>query len=94
MSKAVASKPGSESLANSESLARELPQNQEPVHIYCKQLPCEVGNLCKLASLPGSKLKFDSVDTSNAKSLENTIAETLYLKPKSKVMLLYNINSI
>ena len=75
------------------SLARELPPNQEPVHIYFKRLPCEVHNLSMLASLPGTKLKFESIDTGNAKPLENTVPAALYLKPQCKVMLLYNINN-
>ena len=45
-----------------------------------------------LASIPGTELKFDSIDTGNAKLLENSAAADLYLK-RHKVMLLYNTNN-
>ena len=46
-----------------------------------------------LASIPGTELKFDSIDTGNAKSLKNSVAADLYLKRQCKVMLLYNSNN-
>jgi hypothetical protein len=77
------------------SLSREFDScgDVQPVHIYFKRLPVEVHNLSILAALPGSKLSFESIDTGNAQSLNNTVPAVLYLKPGCKVMLLYNISS-
>jgi hypothetical protein len=60
------------------SLSREFAScgDVQPVHIYFKRLPVEVHNLSILAVLPGSKLSFESIDTGNAQSLNNTRIST------------------
>ena len=63
-----------------------------PVHIFFKRLPAEVHNAAILASLSGPKLTFKSSDNGNAHLLDRTISQVLYLKPRCRVMLLYNIN--
>ena len=79
------------------NLSREFPcssdsLSESPIHIYFKRLPIEVHNATILASLPGPKLSFESLDTGCAKSLNRTISAVIYLKPGCKVMPLYNIS--
>lgn len=63
-----------------------------PLHIYFKHLAVEVHNGDILASLDGSQVMFNSIDTGKAKSLDKTITAVLCLKYGCRVMLLYNVN--
>ena len=78
-------------------LSRELPSRTDSpvetlIHIYFKRLPVDVHNVNILASLPGTTLTFESIDTGHAKSLDKKVSAFLHLKPGCRVMLLYNIN--
>ena len=64
-----------------------------PLHIYFKRLNVDVHNAEVLASLDGLPVKFESLDTGNAKLLNKTINQVLTLKPGCRVMLQYNINA-
>ena len=78
------------------SLSRECPamdEDEAPLHIYFKRLPVDVHNAEILASLNGLQITYKSIDTGNAKLLDNTIYPILSLKPGCRVILLYNINA-
>ena len=49
-------------------------------------------NLDVLSKLPGNLLTFESIDTGNPQLLDCPSEKTLTLKPRCKIMLLFNIN--
>ena len=76
------------------SLSREIvaPEENESIHIYFKKVYVEFHNGAVLANLPGDLIQLKSIDTGNTSGLEKSISGVLSLKPKCKVILLYNIN--
>ena len=78
------------------SLSRECTEtdnSEAPLHIYFKRLNVNVHNAEVLASLDGSQLTFESLDTGNAQLLDKTIDHVLTLKLRCRVMLQFNINA-
>ena len=77
------------------SLSRDLSVNditEDLLHIYFRKLPIEMHNLDVLSKLPGNLLTFESIDTGNSQLLDCPSEKTLTLKPRCKIMLLFNIN--
>lgn len=76
------------------SLNREItaPDGNELIHIYFKKIHVEHHNGTVLASLPGELIQYQSIDTGHTTSLEKSIPRVLAVKPRCKIMLLYNIN--
>ena len=76
------------------SLSREIaaPEENESIHIYFKKVYVEFHNGTVLANLPGDLIQLKSIDTGNTSGLEKSISAVLCLKPRCKVILLYNIN--
>jgi ATP-dependent DNA helicase PIF1 len=74
------------------SLNREItaPDGNELVHIYFKKIHVEHHNGTVLASLPGELIQYQSIDTGHTTSLEKSIPRVLAVKPRCKIMLLYN----
>ena len=77
------------------SLSRDFAANditEDLLHIYFRKLPVEMHNLDVLSKLPGNLLTFKSVDTGNSQLLDSPSEKTLTLKPRCKIMLLFNIS--
>ena len=76
------------------SLSREITtaEENESIHIYFKKVYVEFHNSTVLANLPGDLIQLKSIDTGNTSGLEKSISGVLSLKPRCKVILMYNIN--
>ena len=70
----------------------DITEEEDLLHIYFRKLPVEMHNLDVLSKLPGNLLTFESIDTGNSQSLDCPSEKTLTLKPRCKIMLLFNVN--